>query len=32
MGIKTIKNLQPVIKWAGSKRSQAVQIISYFPN
>lgn len=31
MGIKTIKNLQPVIKWAGSKRSQASQIISYFP-
>lgn len=24
-------NLQPVIKWSGSKRSQATQIVSYFP-
>ena len=24
--------MQPVIKWSGSKRSQAEKIISYFPN
>ncbi len=26
------KNMQPIIKWTGSKRSQAKNIISYFPN
>lgn len=26
-----MKTLQPAIKWSGSKRSQAEQIISYFP-
>ena len=31
MGKQTMKNLQPAIKWSGSKRSQAEQIISYFP-
>lgn len=25
------KKIQPVIKWSGSKRSQASEIISYFP-
>ena len=24
-------NFQPVIKWSGSKRSQASEIIKYFP-
>lgn len=31
MGKQTMKILQPAIKWSGSKRSQAEQIISYFP-
>lgn len=26
-----MSSLQPVIKWSGSKRSQAEEIISYFP-
>lgn len=31
MGEQKMKILQPAIKWSGSKRSQAEQIISYFP-
>lgn len=31
MGKQKMKTLQPAIKWSGSKRSQAEQIISYFP-
>lgn len=27
-----MSNFQPVIKWSGSKRSQAKSILSYFPN
>lgn len=26
-----MSKFQPVIKWSGSKRSQAEQIVSYFP-
>ena len=29
--MKKAKKLMPVIKWTGSKRSQAETIVSYFP-